>query len=278
MHQIYNINSAETFFKAPHCIREKLGQRGHRSGILYRGHRSSEEEYKLLPKLFRKTHAKVTESDVIFNFGNRHCLRTSTPCTTIAEQIAMIQHYGGPTRLLDWSESFLVAAYFAIVEPMERCNGIDDVNSLNTSHTPRIWALDAHRLVEINDKKSQAQGLPPVGFKQLEGHPHIQSFVHDCGSIYPVWPSHRDPRMVAQQGVFTLHTTKRALEDCAEYATALVQIDIAPQMRKPIAYFLAASGLTQQTYFPDIDHLCAHLQRSWLGLGPVGIENIDFDL
>ena len=45
------------------------------------------------------------------------------------EWLSLMRHYGIPTRLLDWTHSFLVAAYFAV----------DDADKARDC---AIWALD----------------------------------------------------------------------------------------------------------------------------------------
>jgi hypothetical protein len=48
-----------------------------------------------------------------------------------------MQHYGLPTRLLDWSREALVALLFALGEP---------VNDVERNHDKVVWVLDPVRL------------------------------------------------------------------------------------------------------------------------------------
>ena len=51
------------------------------------------------------------------------------------EHLFAMQHFGLPTRLLDWSENLFVATYFASIEPK-------DVGPIFSGDCPVVWCFD----------------------------------------------------------------------------------------------------------------------------------------
>jgi hypothetical protein len=97
------------------------------------------------------------------------------------EWMAIAQHYGVPTRFLDWSESFLVAAWFASLPP-EKMLGIPPHGYSALPYDMAIYV--------------SSQDLPiEPGF---EGDP----FKIDSVRVYR--PPHISPRIGAQSSVLML--------------------------------------------------------------------------
>lgn len=90
---------------------------------------------------------------------------------------AMAQHYGIPTRLLDWSESAYVAAYFAA---SEAANKLHENPRLNRRRL-RVWALDIGRIGGVDDSRLWEQ-------------------IH---TVRAPWAT--NPNLRAQKGLFTVH-------------------------------------------------------------------------
>jgi hypothetical protein len=108
-------------------------------GIWFRGHPRS--CYNLEPTLFREH----VHEELICDEKRKHCIDESRDLSYYSESsmlkhfmlrvnsnnsgmdstldwLCLMQHYGIPTRLLDWTESILIALYFAVKEKNE-CDG-----------------------------------------------------------------------------------------------------------------------------------------------------------
>ena len=104
------------------------------------------------------------------------------------EWLALMRHYGAPTRLLDWTYSFFVALYFAL----ESAEG-----------EAAVWALNTDWLQE------RVRTLAPKRLAILEHDPHVrqESFnkiflEQPQAAIYAINPYRRNERLSVQQGVF----------------------------------------------------------------------------
>jgi hypothetical protein len=78
----------------------------------FRGH--SKSSYKLLPSVLRPTPdgKYYDESKLLSEFVRRHP-EANDKHANILEILTYAQHYGLPTRMLDWTENLLIAIYFA---------------------------------------------------------------------------------------------------------------------------------------------------------------------
>lgn len=160
------------------------------------------------------------------------------------------QHFGLPTRLLDWTESATTALYFACFR--EDADGMIfvlnpiDLNRLSYPKKPRILdaQLDAEeirRYLRMGPKRS-ATGRYPL-------------------AVNPMWNS---DRLILQKGVFTVHGGCFDLDGTG--ISSLVAIPILREHKKRLRMQLERIGVDEMTLFPELEHSCAHLKRK-AGLG-----------
>src|SRR5207248_5887525 len=101
-------------------------QRRHKSGWLFRGHGCP--KWKLETSLERASRrcgvSEVHYERAVWEEFRRHAhtYLSRVPLETdTLEWLALMQHYGAPTRLLDFTESFWIALYFAFEDAEEDC-------------------------------------------------------------------------------------------------------------------------------------------------------------
>jgi hypothetical protein len=126
----------------------------------------------------------------------------------------MAQHYGIPTRLLDWSESAKIAAYFASCEAAELIAN----KSINEEGFIAVWALNITKLEFMTGSKSER-----------------------IVSVRAPWSS--NPNLLAQKGLFTLHE-QPLLQDAPpvfeppEETIQKIMAETKPTQDQPILYCL----------------------------------------
>jgi hypothetical protein len=101
-----------------------------------------------------------------------------------------MQHHGAPTRLLDWTRSPYVAAYFALDGDFRVKPAVWLINVLILQND--LYELDESLLPALSDGRR-------TGSSEVFG-PHVMA--GRCCALYPVVPFRQNARIATQQGVF----------------------------------------------------------------------------
>lgn len=79
----------------------------------------------------------------------------------VLELAALAQHYGVPTRLLDWSQDINTAIYFATINAMKKINSKDNVSEKFT-----LWALNI-KILQLVNKSLKENNLPIIPIRTI---------------------------------------------------------------------------------------------------------------
>jgi hypothetical protein len=150
------------------------------------------------------------------------------------EWLALAQHHGMPTRLLDWTANPLAALWFAVERaPEEDQPGV-------------VWIFETSRRDYVQNTRTESpfSGARTKVFR----------------------PRHLARRIVAQAGWFTVHKYHDnrdnfiALENNKAYRPKLTKVVIPAASFTSIRWELDRWGFNAAHIYADLDGLCRHIQ------------------
>jgi hypothetical protein len=160
-----------------------------------------------------------------------------------------MQHLGLPTRLLDWTESFPCALYFA----QQKRKPSDDAAIF-------MFTPEQHNQAVIGNEGVVSLGGDAAKKTTVETHfyhPGILCNGDDMETL-AVEPELTNARMVAQRSAFTLcGASFQPLEQ--KYSRFIRRIVLPAKDFHEAQAFLDLAGQTHFGYFPDLDGLRDHL-------------------
>lgn len=202
------------------------------------------KSWSLITKLSRSPANR--ECDILDHFRRGAPSRTTKHYVTAShlQLMSLAQHYGAPTRLLDWSQSLLVALYFA-------------VNGQTRKGTDAVIAVLIP--AQLNRHKGLVGALPTDGSGNVDvlAEQSMSSERSSAGEVLAFRPTQVDERQRIQCGVFTLHATSLSLEEHPDASDAVYKITVAASAIEQIKADLEELfAITRGYLFPD-----------WQGLG-----------
>ena len=215
--------------------------------VWWRGH-AAILDWRLIPSVYRTeqvdylNYEQNVSNRFISGAGSRH---VNLPELGKWDQwLALMRHYGLPTRLLDWTESVLIATYFAVGDHLHE-NG-------------RLFAFSPHKL---NEHQSGIRANFTPGHAQVRDlfQPPFRIEVPNLEKIAAFGPTEVDTRMLLQQSGFTVHGTRVPLENLEYHDDILIRWDIPSSAKATLRSELAALGFNESTLFPDLEHLAKYI-------------------
>lgn len=247
------ISSVSEYLSQISEIQEKIDLKGGvELPLWYRGH--SDSNWSLTPGLYRHTDLPILENQLRNDFtmkgeGIKKQLESSPNSSW--DWYFLMQHYGLPTRLLDWTENPLVALFFATRNPISTASPI--VYVLNP------WEFNDHLdaiypNIPSSNSKEISKYLPDIWSNELLPKMPIA-----------LKPPHISARISSQRAVFTLHgALQNGLTEFTVYDDAISSVEIDPAGVTKIRRQLLTLGVTEATLFPDFEGLTREIKEIWI--------------
>jgi hypothetical protein len=211
--------------------------------VWFRG--QSNANYPLLPTLLRSS-TRIEKESLLFQKFVQYSFKVFQRRTSDWETLFDMQHYGLPTRLLDWSETLGIATFFAV-----------SFRSLPTVDAA-IYILDPIVLNEYS-------GLKKVPFIPDDNDFDYKKIYWEKRPFAPVFPIAIQPlfqndRIFAQSGMFTVHGDDTSpIELLCPRAVKRV---VLTQMAIDGAHeFLEIANINARTVFPDMLGVADYVRR-----------------
>jgi len=230
------VDNIEHYLRLIKEIKDDNLRKGNNEDFLFRG---QTVDYPLIPKLCRLTaKGDLLETEKLllqeFKRTNPLLIEGQRPMDDW-DYLTLGQHFGLPTRLLDWSNNALTALWFATSETGASRNSTYSV----------VWLLTAHQKdFDINIEKVHPFDLPETKIIR----PRIIKL-----------------RINNQSGVFSVPSSeeileKRYMNESDSFDQKLFKIKIPADKLNDIRTDLNTLGVNAFTIFPELEGLCTYLQ------------------
>jgi len=204
---------------------------------------------KLYPKVFRG-YSDFDEVNFVHNFRDQAPVRYSEWPTDKTRQLLLMQHYGLPTRLLDWTRDLFTGLYFAVW------------NKERDNEDGALWALNPVLLNQNQLKKNKVLMSDDKEIELLVNDAFTRTKERDevpPNVIAYVGPQ-IDLRMLVQSGVFTIHSPDApCLQDIPNQGSFVAEIIIPKEHKEPLRTALDMNGFSRRILFPDLGSLAEDL-------------------
>ncbi len=238
--------------------------------LWYRG--CGKNSYCLLPSLYRHKKVKTPdqfaklEQNLIIRFKQRSIPYHSRQLADEWSVLFFMQHYGIPTRLLDWTENPLIALYFALMgAPFKQyANG-----DLKFKDDACVWVLDPGKWNRYAlNVQSYSGGVLSTGDEALKGYKPSPDFSNMYKFPVALYGEHNSPRIVAQQGVFTIFgqiitPMEKTFIEQNFPEDSLIRIIINSEVIASMRKSLLRHGITESVVYPDLEGLALEIKRSF---------------
>jgi hypothetical protein len=248
--------------------------------FVYRG--LCNKAYTLLPGVFRQQTdivagrgitndtylAWTKEKDLLYSFIHEASGTLTIPTDDHLHWAEYAQHYGVPTRFMDWSKNPLVALYFAC---RDRTTTDGAVWLLHRTNYTRFLG---HQIKEGGNKKIHEiigdiiDGKSDVEYPILYTPYYVDARMSAQGSYFMVWGKLRNPL----ETMLSADNLQMILPDTDDGSRVygkeqeeglLFRFDIYADRKQPLLHELDIVGINEKTLFPGLDGIGRYVERKY---------------
>lgn len=191
---------------------------------IFRGHSNS--EWALKPKAGRESYDITYEKQALDFFKLQSVNLVDQNPRNDWEWLALAQHYGIATRLLDWTFNPLIATFFAVVK--------------SENNDAAVYKFDYTKVI-------------------VEKH---DPFKVEYVAIYK--PRAITNRIVAQQSIFTFHSDPEKSFEESPAEGNIERIVISKEYREKLKFELEDYGFNYLSVFQDLQGLADYVDWRWI--------------
>lgn len=199
--------------------------------MIYRGHSSC--AYELKPSVGRldgyTKDSKDLEMNLFSEFKKRYRPYTKEYPETDLELLFMAQHYGVPTRLLDWTFNPLIALFFA--------------SAPNNNNDGKVYSIELRKPFDVEELEDLS-----ISIKNILN-------IDRCKYVVPYYT---DIRYFNQKSIFLMCNHPEKKFTFAEKGTVyIIKNEAKSQIRKELAIL----GVDESFVFPTLDSLGKYVKE-----------------
>jgi hypothetical protein len=241
--------------------RPDLGR--NRSPFVYRG--MTNADFRMVTSLRRNCRElqRSLEPAILKNFAKYAVIEDPSVAHSVWRQMILGQHHGLPTRLLDWTQSALVALHFAVSE--------EDLARME-DHDCMVWRVDIAELHSLlperyqqvmRDYQAEVFSVDMLGSAAQS----LALYDRDMGdrSMVVLEPPSLSARIVNQYSFFSvipmeMENVEDFLDRCTEHTVKYV---IDRKLRWRVRDMLDQLNMSERIVYPGLDGLSRWIARHY---------------